>query len=211
MSMGLYQGLIGNGFCSALIEPNTNISWLCWPRYDSSFVFGSLLDTERGGQFQIKSLKPATTQQHYIPHTTALRTEFSSSEGRFEVLDFAPFSESMEECAYPRQLIRILRPLEGKPRFRWVCEPTYDYARTTITSSWFEAKNQIRFNGFPQYVTLDANIALSHASRQTDTMLEQDVVFVLTWSEQPFACTDIEAYALQQPLTAGRLLLRYLA
>ncbi len=47
------MGLIGNCAFLALIRKDTSVAWLCWPRFDSSFVFGSLLDQNKGGQFSI--------------------------------------------------------------------------------------------------------------------------------------------------------------
>ena len=46
-------GLIGNCSYSALVDAG-RVVWLCWPRFDSSFVFGSLLDAERGGTFAVE-------------------------------------------------------------------------------------------------------------------------------------------------------------
>lgn len=53
--MHLNLGIIGNCQFNALVNPNGNIDWLCWPRFDSSFVLGSLLDTSKGGRFQIST------------------------------------------------------------------------------------------------------------------------------------------------------------
>ncbi len=41
-------GLIGNCSYQAHIHTNTNVEWMCWPRFDSSFIFGGLLDQEKG-------------------------------------------------------------------------------------------------------------------------------------------------------------------
>ncbi|WP_332913184.1 trehalase-like domain-containing protein [Algoriphagus boritolerans] len=58
-----YQsGLIGNCAYIAHIEKDTNVSWLCFPRFDSDFIFGGMLDREKGGEFTIlpnrESLNP---------------------------------------------------------------------------------------------------------------------------------------------------------
>ena len=42
------MGLIGNCSYQALIDTKANVQWLCWPKFDSSFVFGGLLDKEKG-------------------------------------------------------------------------------------------------------------------------------------------------------------------
>ncbi|MDQ3291353.1 MAG: DUF5911 domain-containing protein, partial [Bacteroidota bacterium] len=47
------MGLIGNCAYLALIRKDASVAWLCWPRFDSSFVFGKLLDEKKGGDFSI--------------------------------------------------------------------------------------------------------------------------------------------------------------
>ena len=46
-------GIIGNCAFLAHIGTNTNFEWLCWPRFDSTFIFGGLLDKKKGGEFSI--------------------------------------------------------------------------------------------------------------------------------------------------------------
>ena len=54
-----YQsGIIGNCSYIAHIAKDSNICWLCWPTFQDSFIFGGLLDTQKGGEF---SIKPTTT------------------------------------------------------------------------------------------------------------------------------------------------------
>jgi GH15 family glucan-1,4-alpha-glucosidase len=60
-----YQtGIIGNCAYLAHINKNTNVDWLCWPRFDSSFVFGGLLDNELGGEFSIRPAGEYTSKQY---------------------------------------------------------------------------------------------------------------------------------------------------
>ncbi|MEJ0030437.1 MAG: trehalase-like domain-containing protein [Bacteroidota bacterium] len=47
------MGLVGNCSYLAYIDEAAAVKWLCWPRFDSSFVFGSLLDSKVGGEFAI--------------------------------------------------------------------------------------------------------------------------------------------------------------
>ena len=61
----LYQtGIIGNCAFMAHVNKNTDISWLCWPRFDSPFVFGSLLDKNKGGEFSILPQGEYTSTQY---------------------------------------------------------------------------------------------------------------------------------------------------
>src|SRR5690606_32255056 len=84
-------GLIGNCAFLAHIHKNTNVSWLCWPKFDSSFVFGSLLDDKKGGEFSIfPSGGNFSSNQHYIENTNVLCTEVENEDGKYRVIDFAP-------------------------------------------------------------------------------------------------------------------------
>ncbi|MEZ4996377.1 MAG: trehalase-like domain-containing protein [Bacteroidales bacterium] len=51
------MGVIGNCSFLAYISKTAEIKWMCLPRFDSSFVFGSLLDQEKGGEFYIRPVE----------------------------------------------------------------------------------------------------------------------------------------------------------
>ena len=86
-----YQtGIIGNCAYLAHINKNTNVDWLCWPRFDSSFVFGGLLDENKGGEFSIRPNGEFTSSQFYLENTNVLCTEITNAEGRYRITDFAP-------------------------------------------------------------------------------------------------------------------------
>ena len=62
MAQGL--AIIGNCSYNALIKEGS-IEWLCWPRPDSSFVFGPLLDREKGGVFTVEGVDAHSVEQVY--------------------------------------------------------------------------------------------------------------------------------------------------
>src|SRR5690625_3782154 len=74
------SGIIGNCSYIAHIDRYGDIIWMCWPRFDSSFLFGSLLDSSKGGQFSIRSHNIQKTEQFYIQNTNVLCTEITNSE-----------------------------------------------------------------------------------------------------------------------------------
>ena len=117
-------GIIGNCQYSALINRNGNISWLCWPRFDSSFIFGNVLDKDKGGFFEICGDNDQEGQQDYIANTNVLRTVFTTENGSFELIDFAPRFHQYNRYFKPKSLIRIVRPLTGKPRPRAIYSVT---------------------------------------------------------------------------------------
>ncbi|MFG0318087.1 MAG: trehalase-like domain-containing protein, partial [Planctomycetota bacterium JB042] len=102
--------IIGNCSYSALLEDGA-VRWLCWPRMDSSFVFGSLLDEDRGGEFRVVPNGPHEVVQDYLENTNVLRTVFRAEDGVFEVVDFAPRFSQHERYYKPSMLMRLLRPL----------------------------------------------------------------------------------------------------
>ena len=98
MEKHTYQaGLIGNCSYLAHVNINTNITWLCWPRFDSSFVFGGLLDKDKGGEFSILPATEHTPQDNitgeyqYSLHGNLLRKKAS-----YRITDFAPRFKQFE-------------------------------------------------------------------------------------------------------------------
>lgn len=83
-------GIVGNCSYVAYIDDEASVRWLCMPRFDSSFLFGSLLDPDKGGRFCIRPPESFSTHQHYVENTNILQTDFETRDGRFRVTDFAP-------------------------------------------------------------------------------------------------------------------------
>ncbi|MFQ3576113.1 MAG: trehalase-like domain-containing protein, partial [Cytophagales bacterium] len=46
-------GVIGNCAYMGLVDKKATVQWMCWPRFDSSFIFGGLLDEKKGGTFSV--------------------------------------------------------------------------------------------------------------------------------------------------------------
>jgi GH15 family glucan-1,4-alpha-glucosidase len=172
--------IIGNCAYSALIEDGA-VRWLCWPRMDSSFVFGELLDRDKGGVFRIEAVGGAATEQAYVEPTNVLRTTFRTPEGAFEVLDFAPRFLQWGRYFRPQMLIRILRRVEGDPVVRVRCRPTYDYGRV-VPTHWL-ASNHIEYMGLPAPLRLTTNLPLTHVAEERPFVLTKDAHLVLTWGQ----------------------------
>ena len=178
MAQGL--GIIGNCSYNALLRDGS-VEWLCWPRPDSSFVFGPLLDRERGGAFAVEGVDADEVRQEYVENTNVLRTVFSGPNGAFELLDFAPRFALYDRFFKPSMLARILRPLSGEPRARVRCRPTYDYGLAQI-GSW-RASNHIEYSGFPTPVRLTTNVPLTYVEDERPFLVDDDQHLVLTWGE----------------------------
>jgi GH15 family glucan-1,4-alpha-glucosidase len=178
MAQGL--GIIGNCSYSALLKEGS-VEWLCWPRPDSSFVFGPLLDREQGGVFTVEGVDATEVRQEYIENTNVLRTVFRGPGGEFELIDFAPRFQLYDRYFKPQMLVRIMRPLSGEPRARVHCKPVYEYG--LIESRFWRGSNHIEYTGFPTPVRLTSSVPLTYIEDQRPFLLEQDRHLVLTWGE----------------------------
>jgi GH15 family glucan-1,4-alpha-glucosidase len=173
-------GIIGNCSYSALVRDGS-VEWMCWPRPDSSFVFGALLDREKGGYFTVEGIGAESVTQAYIENTNVMRTMFSGPEGDFELYDFAPRFLLFDRYFKPPMLIRVLRPLSGEPRAVVRCKPVYDYGLLAPTS--WAASNHIEYRGFPAPMRLTTNVPLAYIEDERPFLLERDRHMVLTWGQ----------------------------
>jgi GH15 family glucan-1,4-alpha-glucosidase len=175
-------GVIGNCSYLAYIDKKADVKWMCMPRFDSSFLFGSLIDEQKGGHFYIQ---PASEEyesfQFYVPNTNVLCTEFHNSEGRFRVYDVAPRMTVHDRQFKPLMLMRKIELLSGDPSIRICCEPRGDYGRIvpeTVTGS-----NHIRFLGLDKQVRMTTDISLNYILQSQPFVLDQDRYITLTYGE----------------------------
>ena len=175
-------GLIGNCAYQALISQTGHVEWLCWPRFDSSFVFGRLLDDNSGGEF---SISPAddefTSEQRYMTGTNVLQTEFQSNDGNFEVLDFAPRFRQYDRHFKPTMLVRVVRPTSGNPFVKVACRPVYDYGTTQLAH--YAASNHIGWMLPGAQLRLTTNAPLTYLESSRPFALDQEIYLVLTWGQ----------------------------
>ena len=173
-------GLIGNCSYQAHIHKNTNIEWMCWPRFDSSFIFGAMLDDEKGGEFSIKpSGEIHASKQYYLENTNILCTEITCDEGSYRVTDFAPRFHQYDRYFKPLMLIRKVEPLEGSPRVRVKCSPVGNYGK--VTPNQYEASNHIEYLGLEKEVRLTTNFPLSYIVQDGYIVLNETKYLALTY------------------------------
>lgn len=131
------HGVIGNMRSIALVAMDGTIDFLCFPNFDSSSVFASLLDIERGGCFQIQpELGDIRARQLYLPDTNILVTRFLSEDGVAELTDYMPIAQ---DTAQPNEIIRTVCVVRGKIDFTMRCEPRFDYARSQHSTEVHES------------------------------------------------------------------------
>ncbi|WP_316807215.1 glycoside hydrolase family 15 protein [Pedobacter agri] len=178
----LYQtGIIGNCAFMAHVNKNTDISWLCWPRFDSPFVFGSLLDKKKGGEFSILPQGEYTSTQYYIENTNVLRTEITSEDGKYRITDFAPRFHLYERYFKPLMFIRKIEPLEGNPRVTIKCEPVCDYGKNKMRAS--RGSNHIDYHGCDENIRLSTNVSLTYILDEKAFVLNESKYLIMTYGE----------------------------
>ena len=191
MEKHTYQtGIIGNCGYLAHVHTNTNIEWLCWPRFDSSFVFGGLLDQDKGGSFTILPSGKYSSKQYYLENTNVLRTEITCEEGSYAITDFAPRFHKYERYFKPLMLIRKIELLEGSPRIKVKCHPVYDYGLKKLTVH--RGSSHIEYRGSEETIRLTTDIPINYVLDEQLNVLNETKYLVLTFGnplEAPLVST----------------------
>ncbi len=176
----LYQtGIIGNCSYIAHIHKNTNISWLCWPKFDSSFVFGAMLDENKGGKCTILPTTDYSVNQYYIENTNVLRTEVSSADGVYRITDFAPRFRLNDRYFKPLMLIRKIEPIKGNPRIAVSCQPVCDYGKKAMKPAI--GSNHIDYVGCEEVMRLTTNVSLNYILKQQEFVLNETKYLIFTY------------------------------
>src|SRR5689334_22654103 len=128
----LELALVGNGTVSALIDENASVVWCCMPRLDGDPVFCSLLagtaDGGRPGNFGIKLRNVVRREQQYLADTPILVTRlYDSFGGAIEITDFCPRYDEGDTLRVPSVLVRLVRPLAGRPEIVVTLSPAANY------------------------------------------------------------------------------------
>ena len=62
--------LIGDLGTAALVSTGGNLSWLCWPDFDSEACFASILGTDENGIWSLApNSRSSSTMRRYLPGT----------------------------------------------------------------------------------------------------------------------------------------------
>ena len=173
-------GIIGNCAYLALVDKNANIGWLCWPRFDSSFIFGTLLDEQNGGRFSIQPENGKhSSSQEYVENTNVLETTFETEDGSFKVTDFAPRFYQYERYYKPLMLVRKVEPISGSPKINVKCRPVGNYGEIKPEHEF--GSSHIRYTGLERQVRLTTNIPLNFVLNEQSFVLNEPKYLVLTW------------------------------
>jgi GH15 family glucan-1,4-alpha-glucosidase len=113
-------GFLSDCRSAALVASDGSIDWLCWPRFDSPALFARVLDSERGGSFQIAPVEPFAATRRYVERTNVLQTTFETESGIVRVNDWLHTGSRQALC-------RLVKCLEGEVELEALCDPRPDY------------------------------------------------------------------------------------
>ena len=123
-------------------------------------MFGSLLDADRGGCFELAAAVPAKTRQSYHPDTNVLITRFFADDGVGEIQDFMPVGGAAEAR---HQLIRRVLCVRGTMPFRAKVSPRFGYGMDPHSLTKVEAG--VVFTASSVAVRLTATVPVEHDDR----------------------------------------------
>src|SRR3990172_9356468 len=171
-------GLVGNCQFSALVERTGAVVWCCLPRFDSEPVFGAILDPG-GGAATISPAGGEAGVQRYVANTNVLETTFTTKDGAFRLIDFAPRFFQYDRAFRPTLLVRIVEPLTGRPFVRVTCEPRVGWSKGIPTR--VQGSNHVRFEGFDGHLRVTTDVPLSHLEGGQPFALAGRRHLVISW------------------------------
>ncbi len=174
-------GVIGNSSTAALVRENGSIDWCCLPRFDSPFAFGALLDPD-AGRFQVCAAGDALSRQTYLDRTAILRTEFDDGQTAFAVIDFMPRYRDGQSWCRPTEIVRILKPLRGRPSIRVIFDPKLNYARGETVVQ--QRNGYVMATNGLEDLYLYGSLPLSSVMSRAAIPLETDHFLLLSYHEK---------------------------
>jgi GH15 family glucan-1,4-alpha-glucosidase len=174
-------GLVGNCQYLAYIDQESSVTWMCWPQMDSSFIFGQLLDNEKGGAFKVIPQTSFKTTQTYVENTCILITTFECEDGAFEVVDFAPRFDMHDRMFRPIQFFRKIKRIRGRPRIIVVCEPRGEYGEES--PDVFLGSNHISYKNLNFPIRLTTNASKSYIVEKKEFKLCEHIYLVISGGE----------------------------
>jgi len=125
------HALIGDCRTAALVSRRGAITWLCWPRFDSPSVFGTLLD-DRAGHWTVRPTGGFESTQRYVPGTNVLETRFIAAGGTARLTDLMPVASEEDKRRFlvaDHEVLRVLRCEQGIVEIEMVLQPRPGYGR----------------------------------------------------------------------------------
>ncbi len=182
----LNYGVIGNCRSAALVSDKGSIDWYCMPDFDSPSVFAKILDNEKGGSFSFEVDDHYIISQRYLNRTNVLCTEYISTQGSFEVIDFMPRYKTGENNYFaPAEIYRYIRYISGTPIFKVNFCPRFNYAREEVSlvieESYIRTYSQVKPT---DCVYLYSSINLNDILDAKEIALSQHQFLLLSYNQK---------------------------
>ncbi|MCU0950580.1 MAG: glycoside hydrolase family 15 protein [Burkholderiaceae bacterium] len=206
------MAVIGNSRIGALIDTDASIVWCCVPRFDGDPVFCALADDNaREGRFDIALEGGAVVEQAYERNSAVLRSVARTGNGdAIEIIDFAPRFLLRGRMFAPVTLVRIVRPLSGRPRVSVRFSPRCERGARMAPLSWGSHHIRAQVPEYPLRLTTDA--PLTPVIEQRPLIVDGPLTFILgpdeTLAESPL---ETGRWMLEQTLVYWRRWVRNLA
>lgn len=182
----LDYGIIGNCKSAALISKTGSLDWCCLPNFNSASIFAKLLDKEKGGSFEFLVDDKYKITQEYLWETNILNTLFDDGENTFQVIDFMPRYMREDGSFYaPPDVIRFIRHIKGKPKFRVKYDPKLDFAvEKTYNSNQESYIKSHTKEGKYDSLFLYSSFNLDDILEQNEIEFTSNAYFVLGYNEK---------------------------
>ena len=183
-----------------MVSKDASIDWCCLPEFNSSSVFAKLLDEEKGGSFEILAEDSYKISQRYKEGTALLITRFSNGTDCFEVRDFMPrYHKENGTYHSPPEIIRYIRYISGKPKFRVKYDPKLRFAlgetETYIKKNFVASLTyHEKFDTVFLYTSFNKNAVME--GRELE--VTEDGFFLISYNEKIFQPTTDKMYIEQE-------------
>jgi len=127
--------VIGDCRAAALIGHNGSLDWLCWPRFDSPSIFAAILDSERGGRWQIAPVGTYSSSRQYSGESNVLETTFVCGSGVAVLTDLMPVcseEHKRETLLADHEVLRQIECTGGEVEIELAFEPRANYGRDPV-------------------------------------------------------------------------------
>jgi GH15 family glucan-1,4-alpha-glucosidase len=152
--------LVGDCRTAALISREGSVDWLCWPRFDASALFTSLLGTREHGFWQIHPVaEHVETTWAYREGSLVLETRHRTREGEVLVTDFMPVGDGAH-------LVRLVEGVHGRVAMHMELAVRFDYGSAVPWVSRSELGDLRAVSG-PHKVVLRTDVDTRGTDAQT--------------------------------------------
>jgi alpha,alpha-trehalase len=133
------HALLSDRHGAALVTRDGSVDWLCVPRFDSSSVFGRLLDDD-AGHWSIAAVDAVHVSRRYVDRTMVLETTFQTATGVLRLTDAlctGPGNRRHElGVDVPNLLLRVVTCVEGEVdvAMEYVPRPEYGVIHPLLES-----------------------------------------------------------------------------